>query len=51
MNLFCYGLYVGSAGYLSLNQSEFIVSLYSAHINSDHLRLYASAGIVNNSNP
>ncbi|MGP1953772.1 MAG: chorismate-binding protein, partial [Arsenophonus sp. NC-QC1-MAG3] len=47
----CRGWYAGSAGYLSLNQSEFIVLLRCAHINNDHLRLYAGAGIVNNSDP
>lgn len=47
----CRGWYAGSAGYLSLNQSEFVVSLRCAHINYDHLRLYAGAGIVKNSDP
>ncbi|MFP3029526.1 MAG: isochorismate synthase [Arsenophonus sp.] len=47
----CRGWYAGNAGYLSLNQSEFIVSLRCAHINNDQLRLYAGAGIVNNSDP
>ena len=47
----CRGWYAGSAGYLSLNQSEFVVSLRCAHLNDDHLRLYAGAGIVNDSDP
>lgn len=38
--------YAGSAGYLSLNQSEFCVALRSAKIIDNSVRLYAGAGIV-----
>ncbi|HBQ6951765.1 TPA: isochorismate synthase, partial [Klebsiella pneumoniae] len=41
--------YAGSAGYLSLAQSEFCVALRSAKVNHDTLRLYAGAGIVSGS--
>ena len=43
--------YAGSAGYLSLEQSEFCVALRSARINDASLRLYAGAGIVSGSDP
>ncbi|MES0532120.1 isochorismate synthase MenF [Citrobacter portucalensis] len=43
--------YAGSAGYLSLRQSEFCVSLRSAKISANVLRLYAGAGIVRGSDP
>lgn len=43
--------YAGSAGYLSLRQSEFCVSLRSAQINANVVRLYAGAGIVRGSDP
>ena len=43
--------YAGSAGYLSLRQSEFCVSLRSAKINANVVRLYAGAGIVRGSDP
>ncbi len=43
--------YAGSAGYLSLTQSEFCVSLRSAKVEYDTLRLYAGAGIVSGSDP
>lgn len=43
--------YAGSAGYLSLAQSEFCVSLRSAKVEHDTLRLYAGAGIVSGSDP
>ncbi|MBN0408581.1 chorismate-binding protein, partial [Pseudomonas aeruginosa] len=36
--------YAGSAGYLSLAQSEFCVALRSAKVDHDILRLYAGAG-------
>ncbi|HBQ9055057.1 TPA: chorismate-binding protein, partial [Klebsiella pneumoniae] len=41
--------YAGSAGYLSLAQSEFCVALRSAKVDHDTLRLYAGAGIVSGS--
>lgn len=43
--------YAGSAGYLSLRQSEFCVSLRSAKISANVVRLYAGAGIVHGSDP
>lgn len=43
--------YAGSAGYLSLQQSEFCVSLRSAKVNGNVVRLYAGAGIVRGSDP
>lgn len=43
--------YAGSAGYLSLRQSEFCVSLRSAKISANVVRLYAGAGIVSGSDP
>lgn len=43
--------YAGSAGYLSLKQSEFCVSLRSAKISGNVVRLYAGAGIVPGSDP
>lgn len=43
--------YAGSAGYLSLEQSEFCVALRSARIHDGALRLYAGAGIVSGSDP
>ena len=43
--------YAGSAGYLSLRQSEFCVSLRSAKISANVVRLYAGAGIVRGSDP
>ncbi|MBN6045939.1 isochorismate synthase MenF [Citrobacter sp. ku-bf4] len=43
--------YAGSAGYLSLQQSEFCVSLRSAKISDNVVRLYAGAGIVRGSDP
>lgn len=43
--------YAGSAGYLSLQQSEFCVSLRSAKISANVVRLYAGAGIVRGSDP
>ncbi|VUS88777.1 isochorismate synthase MenF [Klebsiella spallanzanii] len=43
--------YAGSAGYLSLAQSEFCVSLRSAKVEHNMLRLYAGAGIVSGSDP
>jgi len=41
--------YAGSAGYLSLQQSEFCVTLRSARVNQNVVRLYAGAGIVRGS--
>lgn len=38
--------YAGSAGYLSIHQSEFCVALRSAKVTNDTVRLYAGAGIV-----
>ena len=43
--------YAGSAGYLSLAQSEFCVSLRSARVQENRVRLYAGAGIVSGSDP
>lgn len=43
--------YAGSAGYLSRRQSEFCVSLRSAKISANMVRLYAGAGIVRGSDP
>lgn len=43
--------YAGSAGYLSLSQSEFCVALRSAKVTGEVARLYAGAGIVRGSNP
>ena len=43
--------YAGSAGYLSRHQSEFCVSLRSAKISANVVRLYAGAGIVRGSDP
>ncbi|VTM21628.1 Menaquinone-specific isochorismate synthase [Raoultella terrigena] len=48
---FIRGWYAGSAGYLSLAQSEFCVALRSAKVENDTLRLYAGAGIVSGSDP
>lgn len=38
--------YAGSAGYLSVSQSEFCVALRSAKVEECNVRLYAGAGIV-----
>ncbi|BBE76577.1 isochorismate synthase MenF [Phytobacter diazotrophicus] len=43
--------YAGSAGYLSLKQSEFCVALRCAKIRGTTVRLYAGAGIVAGSDP
>lgn len=43
--------YAGSAGYLSLEQSEFCVALRSARVQENRVRLYAGAGIVSGSDP
>lgn len=43
---FSRGWYAGSAGYLSLKQTEFSVALRSARIDKQHIYLYAGAGIV-----
>jgi menaquinone-specific isochorismate synthase len=43
--------YAGSAGYLSLKQSEFCVALRCAKISGTTVRLYAGAGIVAGSDP
>ncbi|WP_313824409.1 isochorismate synthase MenF [Leclercia sp.] len=43
--------YAGSAGYLSLAQSEFCVALRSASVQGSSVRLYAGAGIVSGSDP
>lgn len=48
---FCRGWYAGSAGYLSLNHSEFTVALRSAQIAATEVCLYAGAGIVAGSDP
>ncbi|UZG98119.1 chorismate-binding protein, partial [Salmonella enterica subsp. enterica] len=41
----------GSAGYLSTRQSEFCVTLRSAKVTANVVRLYAGAGIVRGSDP
>lgn len=41
--------YAGSAGYLSLQQSEFCVALRSAKVCGNVVRLYAGAGIIRGS--
>jgi len=43
--------YAGSAGYLSLNQTEFCVALRCARVTGQTVRLYAGAGIVAGSTP
>ncbi|MBK0016356.1 isochorismate synthase MenF [Kosakonia cowanii] len=43
--------YAGSAGYLSRKQSEFCVTLRSAKVSGETVRLYAGAGIVPGSDP
>lgn len=43
--------YAGSAGYLSRRQSEFCVTLRSAKVEGDTVRLYAGAGIIDGSDP
>jgi menaquinone-specific isochorismate synthase len=43
--------YAGSAGYLSLRQSEFCVALRCAKVSANTVRLYAGAGIVSGSDP
>ena len=43
--------YAGSAGYLSRQQSEFCVTLRSAKVAGNTVRLYAGAGIVEGSDP
>lgn len=48
---FTRGWYAGSAGYLSLNKSEFAVSLRSALVEGNYIHLYAGAGIVAGSDP
>lgn len=40
------GWYAGSAGYLSLKQTEFSVTLRSAWVEDQKVHLYAGAGIV-----
>ncbi|CNH59594.1 menaquinone-specific isochorismate synthase [Yersinia massiliensis] len=48
---FSRGWYAGSAGYLSLQQSEFSVTLRSAWVEDQRINLYAGAGIVAGSDP
>jgi menaquinone-specific isochorismate synthase len=43
--------YAGSAGYLGKAKSEFCVTLRSAKVTDDVVRLYAGAGIVRGSDP
>ena len=43
--------YAGSAGYLGKAKSEFCVTLRSAKVSGDTVRLYAGAGIVRGSDP
>lgn len=43
--------YAGSAGYLGQQQSEFCVTLRSAKVSGNVVRLYAGAGIVRGSDP
>lgn len=48
---FSRGWYAGSAGYLSLKQTEFSVTLRSAWVEDSQIHLYAGAGIVAGSDP
>lgn len=48
---FSRGWYAGSAGYLSLQQTEFSVALRSAWLEDKWVNLYAGAGIVAGSDP
>lgn len=43
--------YAGSAGYLSIDESEFCVALRCAQVTDTTVRLYAGAGIVAGSSP
>ncbi|QKQ99334.1 anthranilate synthase component I [Metallosphaera tengchongensis] len=45
------GPYAGAIGFLSKNSSEFAITIRSAFINGDLLRIQAGAGIVFDSNP
>ncbi len=50
MNLFL-GWYAGTGGFMSLNKSEFAVSLRCAQIEGAQVSLYSGAGIVSGSDP
>lgn len=45
------GWYAGTGGFISLNKSEFAVSLRCAQINGAQVSLYSGAGIVSGSDP
>lgn len=48
---FSRGWYAGTGGFISLNKSEFAVSLRCAQINGAQVSLYSGAGIVSGSDP
>ncbi|HEM7186741.1 TPA: isochorismate synthase [Providencia rettgeri] len=48
---FSRGWYAGTGGFISLNKSEFAVSLRCAQIEGAHVSLYSGAGIVSGSDP
>ena len=48
---FSRGWYAGTGGFLSVNKSEFAVSLRCAQIDGTHVSLYSGAGIVRGSDP
>ncbi|MFD1091040.1 isochorismate synthase [Providencia vermicola] len=48
---FSRGWYAGTGGFISLNKSEFAVSLRCAQINGSQVSLYSGAGIVRDSDP
>ncbi|EMA4781030.1 isochorismate synthase [Providencia rettgeri] len=48
---FSRGWYAGTGGFISLNKSEFAVSLRCAQIEGEHVSLYSGAGIVSGSDP
>lgn len=48
---FSRGWYAGTGGFISLNKSEFAVSLRCAQINGAQVSLYSGAGIVSDSDP
>ncbi|MBN4863536.1 MULTISPECIES: isochorismate synthase [Providencia] len=48
---FSRGWYAGTGGFISLNKSEFAVSLRCAQINGSQVSLYSGAGIVRDSAP
>ncbi|SUC27516.1 Menaquinone-specific isochorismate synthase [Providencia rustigianii] len=48
---FSRGWYAGTGGFVSLNKSEFAVSLRCAQIDGESISLYSGAGIVSDSDP